>query len=177
LYDATDNYGVKSDIARYEIIYRYGGVYVDLDFECLSSLDIFHHTYDFYTALQPLDTFFVQLGSALFGAKPGHQILLYCIETIKDSWHEKGATKKTGPIHFTKAFYAAAGKVGNCDIAFPASYFYPLGSQERKIDKNAWRENGAFAVHWWAKSWMPKDYRSRLFKEIDNDDSVRSWNE
>ena len=29
LYDETPNYGAKSDIARYEILYRIGGLYVD----------------------------------------------------------------------------------------------------------------------------------------------------
>ncbi len=33
-YDQADNYGFKSDIARYEILYRFGGVYVDTDYEC-----------------------------------------------------------------------------------------------------------------------------------------------
>ena len=176
-YDATDNYGVKSDILKWEIIYRYGGVYVDTDFECLQPLDVFHYTYDFYTGLQPLDSFFVQLGAALFGARQGHPILKHCIETIKDDWHEKGAPKKTGPVHFTKSFYQTAGKDGNIDIAFPASYFYPLGSRDTIIDRQQWIKMGAFAVHWWAKSWMPKNYRPQNFKTIDNDSSTESWND
>lgn len=175
-YDATDNYGVKSDILRFEIIYRYGGVYVDMDYECLAPLDVLHYSYDFYTALQPLDTLFVQLGAALFGARPGHPILKQCIVKIKDSWHEKGAPKKTGPIHFTKIFYAMAGKESNCDIAFPALYFYPLASRESCIDKKKWKEQGAFAVHWWAKSWMPQKYRSKAFRLIQNEDTVQNWN-
>lgn len=176
-YDAVDNYGIKSDILKWEIIYRYGGVYIDMDFECLQPLDVFHYTYDFYTALQPLDALFVQLGAALFGARPGHPILQYCIESIKDDWHEMGAPKKTGPVHFTKSFYKAAGQDGNIDIAFPASYFYPLGCRETEVDRQQWLKKGAFAVHWWAKCWMPKNYRPHIFKSIDNDESAKSWND
>ncbi len=33
--------GVKSDLLNREIIYRFGGVYVDVDYECLQSLDVF----------------------------------------------------------------------------------------------------------------------------------------
>jgi mannosyltransferase OCH1-like enzyme len=175
-YDETDNYGVKSDIARWEIIYRFGGVYVDMDFECLRSLDILHYTYDFYTALQPLDTSFVQLGAALFGSCPGHPLLKHCIETIKDDWHHKGAPKKTGPVHFTRSFYAMAGKNGMNDIAFPAFYFYPLGCRSSSDNRNEWKNAGAFAVHWWAKSWMPQDYRPQQFKSISNEMSVYNWN-
>ena len=176
-YDATDNYGVKSDILRWEIIYAFGGVYVDMDYECLRSLDELHYTYDFYTALQPLDTFFVQLGAALFGAKPGHPILQHCIETIKNDWHLQGAPKKTGPVHFTKSFYACAGIDGNKDIAFPALYFYPLGSQEIQENRAGWTQQGSYAVHWWAKSWMPKNYRPTKFRDIDNDSSAERWND
>lgn len=176
-YDATDNYGVKSDILRWELLYHFGGVYIDMDYECLHALDELHYTYDFYTALQPLDTSFIQLGAALVGSRTGHPILKHCIETIKDDWHHKGAPKKTGPVHFTKSFYACAGQDGNKDIAFPAFYFYPLGCQQATYNKADWINNGAFAVHWWAKSWMPKQYRPALSRNIDNDLSAKSWND
>ena len=176
-YDATDNYGVKSDILRWELLYNYGGVYIDTDYECLRSLDELHYTYDFYTALQPLDTLFVQLGAALVGSRPGHPILQHCIETIKYDWHHKGAPKKTGPVHFTKSFYAVAGKNGSKDIAFPAFYFYPLGCSETIDNRVTWVHRGAFAVHWWAKSWMPKQYRPALSRNIDNEFSANSWND
>jgi len=174
-YDETDNYGVKSDILRWEIVYAYGGIYADMDAECLRSFDELL-SYDFFTALQPLDTFFVQLGAALFGATPGHPILKHCIETIKHDWHLKGAPKKTGPVHFTKSFCAMAGKNGMRDIALPAYYFYPLGSQEVQEKRKEWTDNGAYAVHWWAKSWMPKNYRPAQFKDINNELSAKSWN-
>lgn len=176
-YDDTDNYGVKSDILRWELLYRFGGVYIDTDFECLQPLDELHYTYDFYTALQPLDTLFVQLGAALVGSVPGHPILKHCIETIKDDWHHKGAPKKTGPVHFTKSFYAMAAQNGNKDIAFPAFYFYPLGCRGGYDNRVEWINNGAFAVHWWAKSWMPKQYRPSISQNIDNDASAKSWND
>ncbi|HLJ31814.1 MAG TPA: glycosyltransferase [Candidatus Babeliales bacterium] len=175
-YDATDNFGVKSDILRWELLYNFGGVYIDMDFECLRALDQFHYTYDFYTALQPLDTLFVQLGAALVGAVPGHPILKHCIETIKEDWHLQGAPKKTGPVHFTKSFCTCANMNGNKDIAFPAFYFYPLGCRGAEFNKNIWINQGSYAVHWWAKSWMPKTYRPSLFKNIHNDASVENWN-
>ena len=175
-YDATDNFGVKSDILRWEILYNFGGVYVDMDFECLRALDQFHYTYDFYTALQPLDTLFVQLGAALVGACPGHPILQHCIETIQQDWHLQGAPKKTGPVHFTKSFCACANINGNKDIAFPAFYFYPLGCRAVSFNKDAWINQGSYAVHWWAKSWMPKHYRPSVFRTINNDASVENWN-
>lgn len=176
-YNATDNFGIKSDLLRWELLYEYGGVYIDTDYECLRALDELHYTYDFYTALQPLDTLFVQLGAALVGSVPGHPILKHCIETIKNDWHHKGAPKKTGPVHFTKSFYAMAGKEGSKDIAFPAFYFYPLGCRQTIDNRLEWVKKGAYAVHWWAKSWMPKQYRPLISRSIDNEESAKSWND
>lgn len=176
-FDQADGMGVKSDLLKWEIVYRFGGVYADVDHECLQSFDLFHHTYDFYTALQPFDANFIQLGASLFAARPGHPILKHCIETIKDDWHHKGAPKKSGPVHFSKSFMHMAGKQGNHDIVLPAFYFYPLGSTETVLKKTEWLHKGAYAVHHWAKSWMPKEYRRTEFRTFDNEQSSKVWNE
>jgi len=177
-YDATDNYGVKSDILKWELIYQFGGVYIDVDFEALQPLDMFHYLYDFYTGIQPLDAWFVQLGAALFGGVPGHPILKHCIETVKDDWHFKGAPTKTGPVHFTKSFLHVAGTSDLIDIAFPASYFYPLGCREEPpYEYKKWFYEGAYAIHHWSKSWMPRHYRPRQFRDLGNDASTKSWND
>jgi hypothetical protein len=41
-YMAASNYGQKADILRYELLQRHGGVYVDVDMECVRSLDGLH---------------------------------------------------------------------------------------------------------------------------------------
>jgi mannosyltransferase OCH1-like enzyme len=169
--------GVKSDLLKWEIIYRFGGVYADVDFECLQPLDELHYLYDFYTAYQPFDAFFIQLGAALYAGYPGHPILKHCIETIKDDWHEKGAPKKSGPVHFSKSFMATAGKNGSRDIAFPAFYFYPQGSTQRELFYDEWVAGGAYAIHHWAKSWMPVNYRRKEFRTFDNEQSSKVWND
>lgn len=176
-YDQVENPGVKSDLLKMEVIYQYGGVYIDTDFECLRPLDILHYTYDFYIGIQPLDSQFLQLGFGIFGARSGHPILRHCIETIKNDWHEKGAPKKTGPVHLTKSFYAVAETEGMTDIAFPASYFYPLSCMQKTAEREHWLSQGSFGIHWWAKSWMPSFYRPKEFKDIANEKTAKSWND
>jgi hypothetical protein len=72
-----------------------------------------------------------------------------------------------------------ANKNGNIDIAFPAFYFNPLGCREQATQENynQWIVDGACAVHRWAKSWMPKNYRPAMFQNIHNDLSAQSWND
>ena len=70
-----------------------------------------------------------------------------------------------------------AGKNENIDIAFPASYFYPLGCYTKTMEREAWVEHGAYAVRHWGKTWMPVKYRLSEFQTIDNNDTVQTWND
>lgn len=180
-YDQTTNYGMKSDIARLEIIYRFGGVYLDTDMEALAPLDLLHHTYDFYIGLQPIDSGFIQVGIGILGARPYHPVIQKAITHIKNNWNTlKGAPQKTGPVHVTRMIYLFSKdekESGLRDIILPALYFYPLGSQENAIEYEKWKEQGSLSVHWWAKSWMPKNYRKKKFQTIENDASTKSWND
>ena len=37
VYKESKNYGFKSDLLRYEILRKYGGLYADTDFECVQN--------------------------------------------------------------------------------------------------------------------------------------------
>ena len=157
MYDAAINYGEKSDILKWEIVYRYGGVYVDIDFEALKPLDPLHYRYDFYTGIQPLDTGIAQLGAALFAARPGHPILHACVTRIRNNRTIKQIIVKTGPIHFTRCFLSLIGKTNFVDIALPASYLYPCDYNQKGSSEKIWRKKESFAVHHWAGSWLKKE--------------------
>lgn len=158
LYDASCNYGEKSDIARYEILYQFGGLYVDTDFECLRSFDLFNHCYDFYTGIQPLDTNLMQLGFGLIGVVPGHPVLKCCLDSLHASAAQtQQIIARTGPIFFTRVFEAVAPYLGDCTIAFPPSYFYPRGYTQPEEPRSAWLKPESFAVHQWEGSWMKKE--------------------
>lgn len=176
LYDDAKNFGMKSDILRYEIVYKYGGVYVDTDLECLKPLDRLHYTYDFYIGTEPLDSRFLQIGSAILGARPGHPVLKHIIQTMRTSYKKhKGAPDQTGPKHFTRAFFDIIDTLGPNDIVFPCSYFYPLGVRDKNIDRDRWKNMGAYAVHWWGKTWLPAEYRQNEFKNIKNTGLIPDW--
>jgi mannosyltransferase OCH1-like enzyme len=167
-YDATENHASKSDLLRYEILYNYGGIYVDMDFECLAPLDDLL-CYDFFAGLEPLSHGPVQAGNALIASRPGHPILKHCMETVKDDWLLYGIVNQTGPTHFTRSFYAAGNQDGNRDIAFPSFYFYPIDCYEIRNTMRGWSQPGVFGIHWWAGSWMPITYRAPMFKDVNKD--------
>jgi len=166
LYHSTSNYGEKSDIARYEILYRFGGVYVDTDLESLMPLDVLHENYEFYTGISHLDGGVLCLANGIIGSVAGHPILKECIETIKLKWHLKMIIEITGPVHFTQSFCDVVEKMKGTlayknIIALPATYFYPFGitkkdmrGQELKSYLKSFPES--FTAHYWEGSWLKK---------------------
>lgn len=162
-----------ADLLRYEILYQQGGVYIDMDFECLQPLDVLHHAYDLYIGIQPLDSGLVQLGIGIIGTIPGHPLLKKCIESLEENYKDEkiktNVSAKTGPLHMTKIFLKYAGTTGKRDIALPAHYFYPLGSTQVTLKKREWRQKGSFGIHHWAKTWNKPHYRRPQFR------SVQTW--
>ncbi len=158
LYDAAKNYGEKSDIARYEILYTYGGLYVDTDFECLRSFDPLHNCYDFYVGIQPLDTNVVQLGIGLIGAAVAHPLLAWAIDLLpKNVEQYQQIIQRTGPLYFTRVFTEAAPQLKVGTVALPATYFYPKGYTQRDVPPAVWQRPESFAVHHWEGSWLKKE--------------------
>jgi inositol phosphorylceramide mannosyltransferase catalytic subunit len=162
------NYGEKSDIFRYEILEREGGIYVDADFECLQPFDTLCKTSDFftgvgYTRAPP----FVYNG--LIGTRPHHPIMQRAIAELKEGNGDNGFQRilyATGPHHFTKCFintlWPKNGLKPDCGtvVAFPVSYFYPFPDVQRgnysdiEEVKRVWRCRESYAIHYWKISWQ-----------------------
>ena len=158
LFEASHNYGEKSDIARYEILYRFGGVYVDTDFESYERLDTIHQAYDFYIGIQPLDTSCVQLGIGLIGSAPGHPVLRCCLANLRQNMQQtQQIIARTGPVYFTRVFAAVAPSLPAGTVALPASFVYPMAYEQTGMGQEVWRCPESLAVHHWEGSWLKKE--------------------
>lgn len=74
LFDNAANFGEKSDLLRYEILYLHGGVYIDTDYECLGSLDgILESRVFFFAGMACCDA--VEVNNGLIGCIPGHPFM------------------------------------------------------------------------------------------------------
>jgi inositol phosphorylceramide mannosyltransferase catalytic subunit len=161
-FEKTTNYGEKSDILRYEILYHFGGIYADDDFECLQSFDNLHTYCEFYLGVIVNKNNAPALLNGLIGAAPHHPILKRCIELIntpKDNLISYQAIMyRTGPGLLTQAFFSLIDSlIKNPIVAFPPTYFYALPYQERchvVADKISQRlKPESMALHYWALSW------------------------
>lgn len=160
-FNKARNWGEKSDIWRYEILFRYGGLYVDTDFECLQPFDDLHRSCEFYTGIGQSTDPVLFIG--IIGSRPSHPILKALIENVRmgpgDNDFER-IMQYTGPYLFTRVFLAQAGC---CDpgtvVPFPTTFFYPFpGSQRHRQDqenvKLEFVKPESMAIHYFATSWQ-----------------------
>jgi mannosyltransferase OCH1-like enzyme len=159
LFDAAKNYGERADIFRYEILERYGGVYLDADMHCVKPLDILHHCYEFYTGI--LNSGTVELGIGIIGTRPGHPIIKLCVSAMTDIGSKRNPMDiigRTGPWHFTKCFISLAYEEDDSIIALPVSFFYPipnvLKTYRTFAEAAPWVRPETFTVHYWGCTWQ-----------------------
>lgn len=162
-YDSSENWGEKSDVLRFEILYTLGGVYVDHDANCLQPFDGMHGAYDFYCGLEaphPLVAgHSITAGNGVIGSRPGHPVVKEVIDLIDQRWDEL-ALKYPGKDGFSRtqivmertylpltlALRKKLDLPGNSDIVLPAAYFFakpgikPLYSQH--FFANSWAKDG-----------------------------------
>ncbi|NDD58239.1 MAG: hypothetical protein EBZ47_03170 [Chlamydiae bacterium] len=183
--DKTDNFGEKSDLLRYEILYREGGIYVDHDIECFNAFDALVDSVDFFAALEPphkndgIETRVFPC-NALIGARPQHPIFLKTIYYVAQRWNEvekqfplQDAKSKTLKVlnrtfhAFTLGVKEEFNSLGNKDLMLPASYLYP----DRIVMGNTfeeWKAKGwIWASHKCAGIWKPSEQILVPIEQLD----------
>lgn len=178
LYDQSNNYGEKSDILRLEILWEYGGLYVDVDYECLKPevFEELHKSFDFYIGFEPIEHGLVyemyKMCNALIGTTPGHPLIQDLMEHLHENvtaCQHQSVVQKTGPNYLSRRIFAYEQ---NNDYQYrnmylPCTFFYPFSAIEVRIlsqEELLLRlPLEAAAIHYWTGSWM---------KQEDNSDRI-----
>ncbi|MCB1109842.1 MAG: hypothetical protein KDK64_02585 [Chlamydiia bacterium] len=138
----SKNWGEKSDLWRYEILYQQGGIYIDHDAKCLRPFHGLNTGYDFYACLEMphegIEDLAVTAGIGIIGSKPRHPVLREAIQKVLDRWDSVTENFSSSDplvqarrvahrsyIALTYAFEKGLNHPENTDIVFPACYFYP----------------------------------------------------
>jgi mannosyltransferase OCH1-like enzyme len=85
--------GERCDFLRLEVVWRFGGVYIDTDLECHASIETLIEDADFFTATIGSD----RVDSSFFGAVAGHPILDRALDQIPARTKHGFKKTKTGP--------------------------------------------------------------------------------
>lgn len=160
LFYSLKNQGARSDILRYEILYNYGGVYADTDFECFRSFDDITHSCNFFAGIPHCRKDGPLINNALIGSAPQNSIIANCISNISLKLDEKDPNsimEITGPSLLTDSVLQAL-KAGESDILIlPASFFFPFPGHLRNIrtmsQARKYIEPETYAIHYWEVSW------------------------
>lgn len=170
-YLATTNLAAKSDIARYEILKKFGGVYVDTDFECFKSLDDLLHGTSFFVG-QAFHTK-PHLLNSIIGSSPNHPVLNHLIASIKapvigDDFQL--IFNVTGPNALTRIFMALSNELPESNVILPSDYFYPWPNflLSDSLGRYNYKTENSYGMHHWEVSWLRKSFSSRISILIKN---------
>jgi len=178
-YDNSKNYGEKSDILRLELLLHYGGIYVDIDFECVNSsvFDELNRSFDFYVGFEPIDHGTIngvyKICNALVAACPHHPIIKNLVVNMKSNWlqhQNESAVEKTGPDYFSRSIleyetnllFSPERKSNNSQyriMYLPCTFLYPFSepdirgatTYENLISRISPETAG---IHYWSGSWF-----------------------
>lgn len=133
---------LRSDIARMEILLRFGGVYLDMDCEVRRPLDPLLDAECFLG----WETDGMWANNAVMGAVAQHPFIEACVTLVADNvrgWRfPVRPNKATGPQFITRVLRSFPEVV-----VHPSGYFYPYLHSELHRDADA--HDGAYVVHHW----------------------------
>lgn len=170
------------DLIRLLVLYRYGGLYVDMDYECLNSIDTILKDSSCCIGLEPQKNtehyeMPLLLGNAFIAATPKHDFIIHAIAYIQlngltnlSKHNPTQVMKSTGPFMFTKLYneYKNKKKIK----LLPDYHVAPLVKNEIKeylMGENKYDRliKNAYAMHYFMGSWI---------EEIDNKNELDKKN-
>ena len=161
IFDNCSNNGVKSDIFRYEILQRYGGIYMDTDFIAHKSFDDLLG-FDFFSGTSCAQN--CEILNGLFGTIPNHPIMNLAIKELsnKTPHHSfqnmaNAVLDFSGPRFMTKCFLEVTEETHNV-VVLPEKYFYPIPNFQRHNYQpsmiDLYKTEDSYCTHVWGCSWQ-----------------------
>ena len=134
-----------SNLVRYAVLARYGGVYLDTDVEPLRAFDALLPGRRAFAGLELPQ----RLGTAVLGAEPGHPLLVRAAAeargTVATGAHNADAN---GPLFFT----LVAEQEPDGLAVLPQGNFYPYSWTEPERRRERFPD--AYCAHHWTMTWV-----------------------
>lgn len=143
-----------SDVARLDIIYKHGGIYLDTDVELIKSLDPVLNAQSYFACE---DRFSVNTGLG-FGSVKKNEFILSNLKEYKNKHfiNSDGSLNKILCVDVTTHLLSLMGfkaneskQIINGMVIYPSSYFCPiqLGHRNNKVSSNT------ISIHHYSASW------------------------
>lgn len=181
----------KADVFRYIILERMGGIYADLDMECLKPFDEFVDGHSFMIGKEPKGAGSewgrkYVYGNAMLVSEPGHPFLKLLLSEIKQRKPNTNVSTdvltSTGTFLLTDMLDAYRREHGTGDnTVLGPEAFYPYGAWTRELyaligktdEAEGYRQSaidsGSVGIHYWWGGWLNGFGGGRLNNPNPND--------
>lgn len=154
-------YAFVSDVARLDVIYKYGGIYLDVDVEVIKKYDDLIDCNSFFGLQQE-----GQVGTGLgFGSIPNNPLIKKILDDYKGKhFKNNDGTFDTTPctIVNSKIFLDEGYRLDdtieqiNKNYVYPAEFFNPINEKGQII-----KTENTHSIHHYASSWYTKSQKKR----------------
>lgn len=154
-----NEYQFKADLLRYELLLRYGGMYVDADFYCLRNLEPLVGEAEWFATWEQQDRW---IANGLMGSTPNHPFMRALVDGLSFRVDEMVGTIGTsgrpgvrpamvsGPKYLSHMHLVYADQLEVLPV-LPQRHFYPYGHYDIRrhpIDET-FDDPELYAVHVW----------------------------
>jgi mannosyltransferase OCH1-like enzyme len=142
-FDGPYSYSLKADIARYEILRSFGGLYIDVDVECQKKIEPLLAGAAVVAGYESASA----LCTAVMASVPGEPLWDEILRELPSVIEiHRGNSSQSGPLLFSR-HAIPCHRVRK----LPPAAFYPYGWWEKHRRGEAFPE--AYAIHHWDGSW------------------------
>jgi mannosyltransferase OCH1-like enzyme len=157
---------MRADVIRYMLLYRLGGLYLDMDYEMLRPFQFGNEE-----CVLPWEQDGVRVANSIMASAPGHPFFKRVLDDLKAkpplkpdmNWIE--VMEGTGPHFLTRILEEAraAGIVMN--VCTPASeIFSPPTPRSPRQNRKLHRDGVAHGIHQCTHSWVEYSFAGRMRK-------------
>ena len=165
----------KADVSRLFYMHKFGGLYVDLDFQCLKNMDLIIASGKINLGRQRMKGYKTNsIPNALMYSEPGDEFWIKCIEELKFHQYNKNGIyqnteSSTGPVflnHCLNKFKPKNLLVHEEEIFYPLSWELDGSSfhgtiPEKYISNPEKYFADSFAITYWTTGWRNKDLNKK----------------
>lgn len=147
LFNKTKEIVVRADLLKLELLYSYGGIFIDTDFECYKNIEPLLSGIECFSCGERPGI----IGNAIMGSLPGHPSFKKLINNVEENINENmpyGPNIKTGPVYLTKTLTPEE------IYLFPTEYFFPVPAGHSIEPNMGHLFPKSYGVHHWAASWV-----------------------
>lgn len=169
LYRAYPHPVCRADAARYMLLHKFGGLYADIDMECLAPLTsleseervvLCHEPPSHWPATAPLRSHPFILFNGAIASPAGHPFWREVLDRLPETQHGRNVVDVAGPCFLTGVYLGHEEKdnvaVHSCHL------FTPTDKSKRESPRYGAPVPVSLTRHHWAGSWLASDWRRKL---------------